>query len=216
MFFSAKTTQITANRGIKSRVLCLILVCVLLALIPLSACSDTGKNPENIGQEKLNDDRFSYMLASNTKTYMLIGRGQAFEENITVPDTAYGILITSIGENAFQEDKTLISIKMTDRIISFGDYSFYLCENLESVNMPKELQDVGVSAFLGCVKITEVHLPDTLKYVRSKAFYGCTSLSQITYDGTVDDWKRVSVADNAFDGVMASEIICKDGTIPLK
>jgi len=40
-------------------------------------------------------------------------------------------------------------------------------------------------------------------------------LQTITYEGTLADWKRVLVGEDAFKNVQAKEIVCKDGTIPI-
>lgn len=200
--------------GLKTKVFCLVLACVLLLLIPLSACSNSPKPTANLPQ-KLNDNRFGTMFQVGSKKYMIIGRGRVEDSHIIIPDTVYDVAVCGIGENAFQGDEKVISVKVPNTLTGFGNYCFYLCSNLEDINIPNDMEDIGVSAFHGCGKIKEIHLPKTLKYVRNNAFTNCFSLQTITYEGTLADWKRVLVGEDAFKNVKAKEIVCKDGIIPI-
>ena len=50
------------------------------------------------------------------------------------------------------------SIEMSDEIISIGDYAFYNCDSLVSVTVPNSVTSIGNSAFSGCEVLTRVSI----------------------------------------------------------
>ena len=60
--------------------------------------------------------------------------------------------MTSVGEGAFRDCKSLTSINLPDSVKSLGAWAFAGCERLEHVNLPLSVEAVGTSAFSDCTK----------------------------------------------------------------
>lgn len=111
-----------------------------------------------------------------------------------------------------------ITFKGTDySVTSIGEKAFYNCKSLSSVTIPKSMTSIGWAAFRDCTSLTSVHLtdlaawcnisfgygesnplyyaghlylnneeitnliiPNNITSISSKAFYGCIGLTSIT------------------------------------
>ena len=97
--------------------------------------------------------------------------------------------------------------------------SFY-CTHNELV-IPKTYNNIAVTsigdrAFLGSESLTSVEIPDSVTSIADYAFYECTSLASITFAGTVEQWNSIEKGEWWNQEVPASEVVCSDGTVPLK
>lgn len=72
-------------------------------------------------------------------------------ETVVIPDD-----ITSIGDNAFWNCSSLISIHIPDSVTSIGDEAFFGCDSLESIEVPKSVTHIGRNAFPVDAKIIRV------------------------------------------------------------
>ena len=72
-------------------------------------------------------------------------------ETVAIPDD-----ITSIGDNAFWNCSSLISIDIPDSVTSIGDEAFFGCDSLESIEVPKSVTHIGRNAFPVDAKIIRV------------------------------------------------------------
>ncbi len=101
--------------------------------------------------------------------------------------------VTSIGESAFEGSTGLTSIAIPNSVTSIDGYSFYKCTGLTSIEIP------------ACV--TSIY---------GYAFNSCKNLKSITYKGTTAQWNAVIKGSSWNSSVSATEVICSDGTVPLK
>ncbi len=108
--------------------------------------------------------------------------------SVTIPDS-----VTSIGEYAFSDCKSLTSVTIPDSVTSIGDYAFYHCESLTSVTIPDGVTSIGDSAFRYCTSLTSVTIPDSVTSIGDYAFYRCESLTSVTIPDGV-----TSIGDSAF------------------
>lgn len=138
--------------------------------------------------------------------------------------------ITAVGDYAFNNNSTVISVVTTSKIERFGDFAFNFCTSLESIELFESLTSLGKSCFYansslssinledtGVVAvpeycfaesgITEISLPETCLSIDNMAFYHCTSLSKITIPDSVTE-----IADNAFLDCSNVVIYAKNGS----
>lgn len=80
----------------------------------------------------------------------------------------------------------------------------------------KEVTAIGDFAFANVSFIETVSITTALKSIGNGAFSNCTSLTAINYYGTVEEWNAISKGENWNQNVPATEVICLDGTVPLK
>ena len=93
--------------------------------------------------------------------------------------------VTSIGEGAFLNCRSLKSVNIPDSVTSIGEGAFNGCYNLKSVNIPEGVTSIGSYAFLRCSRLTSVNIPDSVTSIGSYAFYGCRSLMSVNIPDSV-------------------------------
>ena len=90
--------------------------------------------------------------------------------------------VTRIGKNAFYDDKGLVGVNLSTGLKEIADDAFFNCEALyiESLELPSGLERIGRESFFGCGKIKKVTIPNSVQEIGNLAFSGCSSLSEIT------------------------------------
>ncbi|MDE6289294.1 MAG: leucine-rich repeat domain-containing protein [Ureaplasma sp.] len=109
------------------------------------------------------------------------------QKRIVLPSKA-----TSITNNAFYNNKTLVSVDMSlTKITSIpnsdnpGPGTFKDCTNLVSITLPPSLIRIGYQAFIRCSSLTSITIPETVTGIDEYAFYWCSSLTSITIPDSV-------------------------------
>lgn len=76
---------------------------------------------------------------------------------------------------------------------------------------------LGNGAFEGCYYMTNITIPDFIIIIGDDVFAGCPNLTIVTFDGTVEQWNAISKGDDWNSGVPnVTEVVCSNGTVPLK
>ncbi|MBR1738804.1 MAG: leucine-rich repeat domain-containing protein [Ruminococcus sp.] len=102
------------------------------------------------------------------------------DTDITVPSSAGGYEVTSVGSTVFRNNKDIVSIQFPDSITEIGDDVCYDCTNLQAVILPNELERIPYNAFRDCKNLRKVVFPEKLVSIESGAFENCTSLTSVT------------------------------------
>lgn len=149
--------------------------------------------------------------------------------------------LKKITDHAFMYCTNLMSINLPDCICSVKINAFEFCTSLTNIKIPKSVKYIDYGAFDSCINLINIELPEggitsiesylfanciCLENIRiptsvtdicDTAFYGCSSLSSITYLGTMEQWKSVSIEINGLpygkDNFYSAKIICTDGII---
>ena len=69
--------------------------------------------------------------------------------------------ITSIGNYAFYDCSSLISVTIGNGVTSIGNYAFYGCSSLTSITIPNSVTSIGMHTFDGCTSLTSVYCKPT-------------------------------------------------------
>ena len=101
-------------------------------------------------------------------------------ENFIIPDS-----VTSIGDGAFWDCSSLLSVTVPDSVSSIGGSAFYGCSSLQSVTIPDSVTSIGNEAFGGCKSLQSVTIPDSVTSIGDCAFRGCESLQSVTIPDSV-------------------------------
>lgn len=170
---------------------------VLLTMTAFSGCSITikmGSEPtateppaEFVGYPSVGLDFSMY------DSYCVVsGIGVCKDTDIIIPTTVNGLPVTGISASAFAH-----------------------CENLTSIYIPDNVTRIEDVAFNRCTSLVSVHMPDSLSYIGNYAFYQCDSLTNITYAGTIKQWKAFQREVDWNPDGRTTEVICSDGKVNL-
>lgn len=85
--------------------------------------------------------------------------------------------VTSIGRNAFYQNKTLKTIDLPETVSTIGDNAFNNCVQLNAINIPESVASIGIAAFKQCHSLSEVDLPGNITVIEKETFYECWKLS---------------------------------------
>lgn len=83
----------------------------------------------------------------------VVGKGNANTADIVIPYGHNGLPVIYIGEEAFENDAALKSVKLPYGIKSIGSYSFSGCTSLEEINIPGSVISISTRAFQACSKL---------------------------------------------------------------
>lgn len=95
---------------------------------------------------------------------------------VTFPDT-----LTLLGEECFAYCVSLEKIALPDGIVDIPDNAFRICSSLKEAVLPKNLTRVGGLAFFGCEKLEQVCFYQSKCYIDASAFRDCTNLTIVGY-----------------------------------
>ena len=108
----------------------------------------------------------------------------------TVPDS-----VTSIGDSAFYQCRSLTSVAIPNSVTSIGGWAFAVCTSLGSVTIPNSVTNLGVCAFWDCTSLDSVAIGNGVTSIGEDAFSSCTSLASVAIGNGV-----TSIGESAFDG----------------
>ena len=106
------------------------------------------------------------VLFNKDKTILIAYRSK--ETSYIIPKT-----VTCIGEYAFYECCSLISVDIPDGVTSIGESAFVGCSSLTSVDIPNTVTRIGERAFAGCESLTSIDITNSVTTIGGSAFNGC-------------------------------------------
>lgn len=94
---------------------------------------------------------------------------------------AEGVMLRSIGREAFVGCTSLRHVFLNGSITGIGDHAFAGCMALESFAFPQidAVEHIGKEAFYNCRSLTYFRLPYALKTITHSCFEGCESLKYV-------------------------------------
>lgn len=120
--------------------------------------------------------------------------------NISIPSVVKlrgkNFKVTSIGKNAFKNNRKLKKVSMGKNVKKIGTHAFSGCKNLRKVTISKSVTAIGANAFKGCSALVMVTIPAKVKKIGTKAFYRCKNLRYIMVK--TKKLTQGSVGKNAF------------------
>lgn len=105
--------------------------------------------------------------------------------------------MTSLGNDFFQGDNTIFSVKIPNSIETIGESAFKDCSNLTYVLLPfnKNFIVLKRELFKGCTSLKEIKVPVYIQTIEDECFVNCSNFETIIISQNV-----TSISANAFDG----------------
>lgn len=98
-------------------------------------------------------------------------------------------------------------------VITVGDRAYAKNTELTSAIIPEGIISLGSSAFANCVNLASVSIPSSLQEIGFNCFFNTTKLVDITYNGTVEQWKAIKRGSNWLTKSGTKTVKCLDGQI---
>ena len=155
--------------------------------------------------EKITTDE--YELSSDKTYYIVTGIGKTTDTKIVIPSTYSGLPVTSIGDSAFYNCTSLESIEIPNSITSIGSFAFAYCTSLTSIEIPNSVTSIGENAFRQCARLESIEIPNSVTSIGEYAFVVCRSLENVYYNGTIEDWCKISFSDDSSNPMYYAEHI---------
>ena len=128
------------------------------------------------------------VLFNKDKSKIVSFRNQNIESYV-IPSN-----VTSIGNSAFGDCRSLSDIVIPSSVTSIGDSAFSGCSSLSEVVIPSSVTSIGKRAFYGCSSLRSLVIPDSVISIGNLAFGNCSTLSSIIIPNSV-----TSIGDSAFE-----------------
>ena len=155
-----------------------------LVSMTLSSCSAQNIFGDSIFRFEYHKETDSYELDRVAGKYYLLGK-------IIVPDTYNGKAVTSIGNHAFYDCYSLVSVVIPDSVTSIGSGAFWNCYSLVSVTIPDSVEFIGPQAFVNCSSLEIVVIGDSVTSIGYEAFAYCDRLTSIIVDENNKYYKSI-------------------------
>jgi hypothetical protein len=129
--------------------------------------------------------------------------------DVTIPPTIDGLPVTRIGNGAFRQNFSLLSVTIPDSVTNIGYAVFNHCIALTNVTLSQNLRTISDDAFSYCEFLPGIAIPDAVTYIGFSAFDSCYNLASITISSNVTD-----ISANAFVSCLKLTTITVDALNP--
>lgn len=165
----------------------LLLVCILCALIPMSAQKVISAKVAGVIYEALSDSTAKVTGWEHKSTSLSIPSSLKIKGKIRK--------VVAIAPRAFAKDDqgSITDIVLPEYLVEIGEEAFK-GSDVTSILMPNTVKSLGTRAFEDCKKLKEVTLSSSLTLIPMAAFRGCDALQELQVPASV-----TKIADLAFE-----------------
>ena len=131
-------------------------------------------------------------LPENLEVIQQLALGYTGIETIELPQS-----ITTIGEQAFSNCKSLNYVNIHNGVTTIYAYAFSECENLKAISIPDTVTLMKGNVFAGCDNLEYVRLGSGISELSGSAFSGCNLLETLTIPSNVTTIGAKFLSNNA-------------------
>lgn len=198
-------------------------------------CNDLTSVTIPAGIKEIGDDAFQYCTSLSSVSFPAglerIGDG-AFRNctaltQVTLPDG-----LKKLGDHVFNSSGLTSQPAWPSGLEEVGGSVYKLCENMTGTgtlpggalgdnastifmdsNISKAVIPDGVTripsqAFGGCSNLTFVRIPASVTTIDNLAFYGCNEIAQIYYEGSQEDWEKITIGSYSDSALGKATLHC--------
>jgi len=148
---------------------------------------------------KAEEAAYEYDVLPDNTVAITKYKGQ--EADVVIPSRLGGKKVTRIGKSAFEECKSLLSVKVPAGVTSLDHGAFFLCNNLHSIELPEGLVRIDDSALRYC-GFKNIRIPQSVTHISRNAFNMCSSLQSVELPEGL-----VSLGESAFHACIGLQSI---------
>ncbi len=104
--------------------------------------------------------------------------------SVEIPSKVGSYKVTSIGAEAFWQNKTITSVEIPSTVTSVGYAAFNECTSLTKVVLPSSVKTIDEAAFWYCTGLKKIVIPESVTSIGKDAFKGCDILTAYTTEGS--------------------------------
>lgn len=104
--------------------------------------------------------------------------------------------VTTLGDSAFQNCKSLRQVELPRSLERIGTYTFSGCYALTEIVIPEGTRILAAKAFSDTKNLRTIYLPSTLEAVDMKAFNYDTAIQDVYYSGTPRQWEQIRLTNS--------------------
>ena len=108
-------------------------------------------------------------LLKEDNTFEVYSGPDFCETEIKIPSYYKNREVTSIGEKAFYNCKSIVTIDIPSTVKYINEYAFYGASNLQNINLNEGLERICDYAFSYCDKINTLVFPNSLKFLSANS-----------------------------------------------
>ncbi len=131
---------------------------------------------EPLGHEYQNDvcircaQHTGLLYVQSGDHYVLIGLGTCTEKKIVIAEEYEGLPVTEIGNGAFRNQDSILSVQIPYGITKIGEYAFYDCDGLTEITIPDSVTEIGDDVFALCSTLKSIMIPASVESIGNRAF----------------------------------------------
>ncbi len=131
--------------------------------------------------------------ATDTISYIV----PEYVKNIDEESPYYGLSykVIRIGNDAFEDDLTLVGIHIPESVYDIGQEAFSGCKNLPEINLPQSITNMGERAFANCYSLTFFEVPPLVTRLNPEVLKDCRGLYSIRMHDNIQELCMGSLMD---------------------
>ena len=176
------------------KILSALLSALLLFSVSLSFSACEKEPTKQSDVEKYSYLTFETDEKSECATVVGYNR-KTIPDELAIPSKIDGYLVSAIGEYAFSDCKTVVSVTIPDSVETIGKGAFGGCTSLASVTLSKNIEKIPSFAFFGCAFLKEVNVPEKVTLIENGAFLQCKQLIRVTFPKGLKKISQAAFAD---------------------
>ncbi len=197
----------------------ILIICIITSLgisLPLVAsAADSGACGDNATWTLDDNGTLTISGTGKTKGYGLsVHKLPWYYTHSNIKSVIIEEGITSICDYAFYNCSNLSSVSLPDSLEEIGYGAFMNCANLTNIALPDALEQIGSNAFQStgifniiippnisiieyatfawCSNLKTISIPLGVTCFKNQAFLDCNNLKNIYYEGTAEDWGKIT------------------------